>query len=477
MKVKRLSIIGALLCGSGIGMMAQSSLFHFSGKVMEPSGKGIAHVVVNNGSKFTTTDKDGNWTLPTDTNFSKFVYISTPSEYHLPCKNSLASGFYVSVSDLAKETSHNFVLNKRKTVSDKICYIAISDPQVRSEKHVERWKSETIADLKSVTDSISRHREIVSVSLGDIVWDRMNLFEPYIASLEGLELTSFQCIGNHDFDLRYQGLNNMSEGTSVYGEMVFSRYFGPTDYSFNFGKVHFVTLKNINYIGGKTYREGITGAQLEWLKNDLSYVPKGSLVIISMHAAGWNKVENSGNVINAKALAEAVKDYDVHVFAGHTHFAQNNEVSANLYEHNIGAACGAWWKSHSNRCGAPNGYMIVDIDGDSLRWQYKPTGQSADLQMKVYAAGEFLSQPGYIVANVWDYDSQCRVTWSEDGTEKGEMEQFTDTDKALASIQNACKTPHLFRIRPSDHAKEITVTFTNRWGEKFSETLYHRLPE
>lgn len=80
-------------------------------------------------------------------------------------------------------------------------------------------------------------------------------------------------------------------------------------------------------MGERTYREGITGAQLEWLKKDLSYVPKGSTVIISMHAAGWNKVDNEGNVVNAKALAEAVKDYHVHVFAYHTHFAQNNEVT------------------------------------------------------------------------------------------------------------------------------------------------------
>lgn len=474
MKFKRMAMIGTLL-GSFIGITAQNNTFQFSGKVMEPSGKGIAHVVVNNGSKFTTTDKDGNWILPTDTNFSKFVYISTPSEYILPNKNSLASDFYVSVSELAKKESHNFVLNKRKVISDNICYIAISDPQVRSEKHLERWKTETIADLKYVTDSISRYREIVSVSLGDIVWDRMNLFAPYAASMEGLKLTSFQCIGNHDFDLRYQGLNNMPEGTPFYGEMVYNQYFGPTDYSFNLGKVHFITLKNINYMGEKTYREGITGAQLEWLKKDLSYVPKGSTVIISMHAAGWNKVDNEGNVVNAKALAEAVKDYHVHVFAGHTHFAQNNEVTPHLYEHNIGAACGAWWKSHSNRCGAPNGYMIVNIDGNNLRWQYKPTGQLANIQMKVYAIGDFKSQLDYIVANVWDYDSQCRVTWNEDGIEKGEMEQFTDADESLANIQSVCKTPHLFRVKPSSNTKRITITFTNRWGEKFTKTLERKL--
>lgn len=450
---------------------AQNSFIKFSGKVLDENGKSIAGVVVNNGSRFTQTDDAGQWTLPTDTNFSKFVYISTPADYCLPRANSLAKGHYISVGKLAQEDKHDFILQKRKKKNDKICYIAISDPQVRNQKDLNRWNSETIVDLKHVTDSISKQREIVSVSLGDLVWDKMHLFEEYVASLDGLKLTAFQCIGNHDFDLRYQGLNNMPEGTPVYGEMVYNSHFGPTDYSFNLGKAHFITLCNINYMGGKCYREGITGAQLQWIKNDLSFVPKGSLVIISMHAAGWNKVENEGNVVNAKALAEVLKDYKVHVFAGHTHFAQNNEVSDNLYEHNIGAACGAWWKSHTNRCGAPNGYMIVDIDGDELHWRYKPTGQSSDLQMKVYSKGEFESQLDYVVANIWDYDSTCKVEWLEDGLNKGEMERFTDVDKTYASIQSVCATNHLFRVKPSAQAKSVTIVYTNQWGEKTTQKV------
>lgn len=35
--------------------------------------------------------------------------------------------------------------------------------------------------------------------------------------------------------------------------------------------------------------------------------------------------------------------YDVHVFCGHSHFFQDVDVNEHLYQHNIGAACGAWW--------------------------------------------------------------------------------------------------------------------------------------
>ena len=52
-----------------------------------------------------------------------------------------------------------------------------------------------------------------------------------------------------------------SLGTPVYGEMEYNRHFGPADYSFNIGKAHVVTMKNINYVGGRHYIEGMTGAQ------------------------------------------------------------------------------------------------------------------------------------------------------------------------------------------------------------------------
>ena len=50
-----------------------------------------------------------------------------------------------------------------------------------------------------------------------------------------------------------------------------------------------------------------------------------------------------GNLRNADELAEVLKGYNVHVFNGHTHYFENSEVTPTLYEHNIGAACGAWW--------------------------------------------------------------------------------------------------------------------------------------
>ena len=127
-------------------------------------------------------------------------------------------------------------------------FIPISDPQVKNKKHVELWNTQTIPDLLATSKELSKTHEVVTMALGDIVWDNMTLFDDYRESMNLLPVTAFQCIGNHDFDLRYQALNNMPYGSPVYGEMHYNRYFSPTDYSFNIVGVHIVTMQNINYM-------------------------------------------------------------------------------------------------------------------------------------------------------------------------------------------------------------------------------------
>lgn len=472
----RLLIFGMALWNACMGVAAQESLLDFTGRVLDRNGRGVSGVVVNDGVRFTTTDNKGVWTLATDTVVSKFVYISTPAAYQLPQQEGLADGFYVSVRQLVKaDGKHDFVLEKRRKRKKDFYYIAVSDPQVRNEKEMKRWRQEAVPDIIQTIDSLKQDREVVGMTLGDLVFDNMSLYDEYKTSLKQTGATFFQCIGNHDFNLKYKALNNMEAGTPVYGEMVYNSYFGPTDYSFNIGKAHIVTMKNLDYRGGKKYTERMTDAQIAWLKSDLSYVPKGSLVILNMHAAGWNKVSNGGNIRNADELQEVLKDYNVHVFCGHTHFCQNNEVSPTLYEHNIGAACGAWWKGHVNQCGAPNGYMVVDVKGDKVKWHYKGTRRDFSYQFRLYNKGEFKAQPDCIVANVWDWDSACRVVWYQDGKRMGDMEQFVGSDEERASQlkdpSKASKTGHLFRALPANGAKEIKVELTNRFGEVYTQLI------
>lgn len=464
-------LLNALFISSGV---AQVAIFNISGTVKDTSGRGIKGVVVNDGVNFTQTDAQGRWALRTDTMVSKFISISTPAAYRLPAKDGIASGFYRRVN-LAVKSGCNFVLEPRRNNSSRFHYIAISDPQVRTASDMRRWRSEAMADIRHTVDSLSRKAEVVGIALGDMVFDNMPIYADYIKSVKNTGMTMFQCIGNHDFDCRWKGIDNMPKGTPVYGEMEYNRHFGPTDYSFNIGKAHVITLNSIDYAGNKKYQEKLTDRRLTWLERDLKYVPKGSLVILNMHAAGWNVDGPAGNIRNAAQLESLLRGYRVHVFCGHTHYYQNIQVNENLYQHNIGAACGAWWSGWINRCGAPNGYLVVDVDAQDVRWHYKSTGFPLSHQIRIYKQGDFKTQPGYVVANVWDYDKKCRVEWYQDGKPMGAMERFTDVDEEYASRSAkrayGSETSHLFRCRPVGKYKSIRVVFTNRFGEKYSATL------
>lgn len=465
-------LLSTVFMGSGV---PQNTVFNISGTVKDTAGRGVEGVVVNDGINFTVTDGDGRWTLRTDTVASKFISISTPAGYRLPSNDGIAAGFYVAAGTAVSGNGCDFVLEKRGKTDGSFYYIAISDPQVRTQEDMRRWREETMEDIRGTVDSLRRRREVVGVALGDLVFDNMTLYGDYTESVKNTGMTMFHCIGNHDFDQRWKSLDNMRLGTPVYGEMEYNRRFGPTDYSFNIGKAHVITMKNIDYAGGRKYREHITDRQLAWLEKDLSHVPKGSLVLLNMHAAGWNTGGGVRNISNAGRLEKALEGYRVHVFCGHTHFFQNIVVNENLYQHNIGAACGAWWTGRLNLCGAPNGYLIVDVNGDELAWHYKPTGLSANHQLAVYGRGEFPSQHDCVVANVWDYDPACRVEWFQDGKAMGAMERFTGVDEGYDSLygkrKSKTETQHLFRCRPQGRYNEVKVVFTNRFGERYSAAI------
>jgi len=442
------------------------------GQITDNNNQPVEGVVLNDGKNFTVSDKSGIYYLPSDLTLSKYVRISIPGGFEI--EKDVVSSFYSKLSNNVPVNRKDFKLKKRTTSSDEFVYIAISDPQVKTNSDVSRFDKESISDIKATIQSNS-DKDVYAMTLGDNVFDKMNLFPVYKSMLSSFKIPVFSTIGNHDFDLQYSDLHNSKDPLSNYAEETYESFFGPTDYSFNVGKVHIISMKNIDYLGGKKYTEQFTPEQLEWLKKDLSYVTPNSIIFLNMHAPTSNKSNGgSGNTRNTAELLELLKGYQVHVFAGHTHFYENEEPAPGIYEHNIGAACGAWWAGSVNRCGAPNGYLIVNVKGKDVTWHYKSTGKELSYQFRVYRPGEFSTQANYIVANVWDWDSSYQVKYYEDGVIKGSLEQFDDEDQDFITMKNGkgtgYHTMHLFRTIPGEGTKNIKIEITNRFGEVYSQT-------
>ena len=123
-----------------------------TGYVKDNHGQPIAGVVISDGKNFTTTDSLGLYTLDSDPVRRPLVYLSTPVCCELPSENGIASGFYQFL-DAGREVNEcNFTLKRRQKESDEFVFIPISDPQVKIERHMDRFRAETVPDLRRTAD-------------------------------------------------------------------------------------------------------------------------------------------------------------------------------------------------------------------------------------------------------------------------------------------------------------------------------------
>ena len=412
------------------------------------------------------------------------------------------NGHYISVSKLINKKGdpvpHTFTLTKRKNTNLKNWrYIAIADTHGRyhfrgsNVEYVSYWRDTAIAGIDNIFKTIPFNNEkiqpsdVVVMVLGDIVWDDIACLSRMKTQVDSFYMdpslappctdTWFAANGNHDLDYDRKGIFEAGKTNTPgpYAETPYQKVFGPTDYSFNVGDVHIITMDNIYYMGkdkdkNKLHKYTFDDRQLEWLRKDLSYVPAGSTVIFNTHAPIWGADYKDRNC-RTDSLLKQFKGFDVHLFNGHMHNNSHYQYSNSIYQHNV-ASAGRW--NHPID-GSPRGCEIVDIkDGKVSHWIYKGFQMDLDEQMRIYAPGEFAYQDGYVVANVWGRDNtEDNITCSFNDGAPVTMKRFTAVDQNAYGIGKQLPSYNLFRAKVPDSPKKATVTFTNRFGETYTKTI------
>jgi len=375
------------------------------GQITDAStGKGIAGVPVTDGYTFTTTDASGNYRLVAN-RYCRNVYYTTPANYKVALDPATKLPLFYSTATIKRyqENRNDFKLEPLPAVEENFTLIAIGDPQCKSDADVNRWKTETIPDIKSTLNSAQaagKWTNAYAVTLGDITFDNTVQWDKMKESMTNMQVGSsylpiFNCMGNHDHDAK--------ESNTYSAQTNYIERFGPPDYSFNRGKAHIIVMDNVVCTTTNqstwSYVAGYSQQQMNWLKADLDLVENKAdkIVFLCCHIpfrAGGN---NSGSNVNkdkyyAEVLQLLQQFNEAHIMIGHTHYPENyvhsNYKCKNgkpIYEHVHGAACGGWWSSNLNVDGAPNGYSIYEIKGNIVdNWVAKPTGQSEKYQMRVY---------------------------------------------------------------------------------------------
>lgn len=442
------------------------------------TGRGVEGVVVTDGVNFATTDNKGRYSLKQGYD-TRFVYVSTPSGYTSPTRDGVVR-FFIEINNQSPKC--DFVLEPKPFEDTQHGFVAVADPQIWHEKefkHLER----AVADIRATLESYPE-RGFHGMGCGDIISSNHAFYPIYneVMSRSGIQFRN--CMGNHDmvnFGRSFETTQKLYEDT-----------FGPSYYSYNVGKVHYVVLNDNFYCGRDWFYIGyLPESQLRWLEQDLSYVEPGKTVVVTFHIpstiepkdrAQFDYAAIGRTMANHKGLYEILKPYNAHIVSGHMHTTYNSPISANLYEHNVAALSGAWWQGKLCTDGTPKGYGVFLVDGDSISWYHKSTGHTADYQMRVYCGNDYPEFEGYVVANVWNSDPMWHVELYEDGHLKGAMERFSAYDpQAKAMYANTDKmdhkwiypsvADHYYRLELSPTAKEIEVVAIDRFGRRYSEKI------
>ncbi len=455
-----------------IELDAASDLYGFIG---DKAGNPVEGVVVSDGYRCVSTDSRGVYQMRRHPQ-AVHVFYATPANCKIRTGGDAYPDFFVRLAAGSQKIRQDFTLEKLSSPEKEFRLICIGDPQPAKSGEVTRFSQETMTDVRRTADGSSA--PCYGVALGDITGEKPDLLAPMRKALGEAGIPVFALPGNHD---KYR-VDDVTPRDVSY----FSQTMGPVDYSFNRGDVHVVCMDDVIYTSGTAYTNGFTDAQLTWLREDLSYVPRERMVILCYHIP-----LRGGTVRNMAQVKALLCEFaEAHLMCGHTHYNENyvdGVAGGGLYEHIHGAACGVFWFSALNGDGTPNGYAVYDVAGPQIvRWYYKPSLHDAAFQIRLHRGGDVCSgfaypyTPDAVIANVWNADPSWKVSLHENGVKTKTMTLVTQYTDAWSvgyhvgvlgrgdNYKSPCK--HMYVAYPDNPKAVLKVVAEDRWGNCFEQT-------
>ena len=468
------------------------------GRVTNTNGEAVVGCVVSDGKQCVTTDSNGHYAMKSNMDNCRFVFISIPGDYKIPQRKSVIQNF-LRIPRYQKAVSANFTLENRTEPTDKYTVVMVGDPQMRGlgiDGSGERYRDVVLPDIDAFKSTTTG--EFFGINLGDLVYNWMAGYDDYMDISAPLTYPMCHVIGNHDYDQA-----NILEGKL--GTPYFEEYISPTYYSFTIGKVHYVMVNSIEYSredGKKHYKSGLDDEQMQWLEADLKYVPKDYTIVICGHAQLFKKKGSSPNGshgkynLNYARYTELLKQYKkVYSWSGHYHtnngysYAGNDKFPGMDHIEAITVArCIGTLRSNMeiDNDGTPNGYMVVEVNGENFEWWYKTVGKDRSYQMRAYAPTR--TGDGYVKVNIWNYTEGywSDIEWWENGKKVGIFEKSAEVDPdyvelhatklshlkgTAAKYAKPSKSDYIYRIKPSDGVKSGEIRVTDNFGKTYTQKV------
>lgn len=369
--------------------------------------RGVPGVAVSNGRDVVVTDRDGRyelavrehdvvfvtkpagWAVPTDADeLPQFFHVhaptGTPAELGLRYPGVEPSG--------PLPASLDFPLHRDPTERERFDAIWIADPQPEDDVELSHVRDAFIAELIGVDAEFG-------ITVGDIMFDDLSLLPRSTALYGTIGVPWYHVPGNHEL--------NFDAPDDRWSTETFKRHFGPTNYSFDVGRAHFVVLDDVDYRGvdedgNGGYDARLNDEQLGWLAADLALVPTDGLVVVAMHiplAYPSDDGQTHVTLDGAPRLFEILAPFEnLLLVAGHTHTAEHHYFDDDhgfdgddpLHLHILATVSGSWWSGPLDERGIPTswcrdgtakGYYVMEVVGTAVSLRFVPLGMSTDTQI------------------------------------------------------------------------------------------------
>lgn len=353
------------------------TVFHDSNKngKIDRGEKKLRGILVSNGDTIVVTDKHGRYQLPVIAGGSVMPIL--PADYTLTGSKLVNANFYYLGDRQEDNPTVDFPM-QRKKVNNRFLLNALGDVQVGNYQELD-YATRTLWPelLKSSSPTLN-------LFLGDLVNNNVSLYQDIRSLIEQLPDPSWTVLGNHDRDVdsvRWRQYRS-------FGEM-----FGADMYAFNEGKVHFIILNNVYGQGSRGYETFLSERQLNFVRQDLKYVPQDHLIVLSMHIP-FALTKNRQDLLHLLKGRGHVLALTGHLHQVRRFFQQGDGVS--VHELGAGAACGFWWVGEKDgegipaalqQEGTPRNYFVVEFNNNNYQFRCKTIGQDPQKQMTIHVTG------------------------------------------------------------------------------------------
>ena len=411
--------------------------------VQDKGEKGLKGIPVSNGDTIVVTDRQGHYKLPYVEGNSVMPIL--PANYTMGGSQVVnANFFYMEEGGKGNAEDVDFALVKKK-VNRRFRLNAVGDVQVSDYQELDYAARSLWPEL---LEPDSEAPSTVNLFLGDLVNNNLQLYGDLRTMMEQLPRQTWTVLGNHDRDV---------DTVRWRQSQTYNETFGADMYAFNEGRTHFIVLNNVYGDGARGYTGYLSDRQLNFVRQDLQYVPDDVLLVLSMHIP----LAHTKNRDRLLALLEGRGD--VLAVTGHMHrvgrfFLEGRGVR--IHELSAGASCGFWWvgergvdgvPSALQQCGTPRNYFVIDFDDTRYTMRCKAVGEDAARQMTIHVTG--IDTLDNHLRDMKEVPAGLLMMTVYGGCDSTEVRCRIDGGEWLLCHKDSLMDPNVARIREMNHQR------------------------